>query len=162
MRPYYVVSGILLIPPIIDFAVAAPVLAQEKPRASVDGVYIPEDATTILKRVDDWSELWADYLKFDHAKAAKAEESSAAGPSSSSQSPSSPPLGPADGSAGIDQPPPSIAEEPSPVPVPSPDHALPSKESSRNMPDDLETPLGLLGLAPLSENELIRLLDLVL
>jgi hypothetical protein len=48
MRRYDTISGILLILSIIDFAVAAPVLVQEKRRAGVDAVYTPEDAITML------------------------------------------------------------------------------------------------------------------
>src|SRR6266849_1644671 len=105
MRPFYyycIVSGILLI---IDFAVAAPVLQEKR-----DVVDIPEDAITMLKRGDELSELWLDFLRYDFAKGAKPAESSAARPSSSS-----PPLGPAHGSAGVEQPPPSMPEASSPV-----------------------------------------------
>ena len=48
MRRYNIVSGILLILSVIDFALAAPVLVQEKRQASVDGVHIPRDAITVL------------------------------------------------------------------------------------------------------------------
>jgi hypothetical protein len=75
MHRCYIVSGILLILPIIDFAVAAPVLVHEKRQA----VHIPEDAITMLgKRGDDLNKL---FLMFeDHF--AKPEESSATRPSS--------------------------------------------------------------------------------
>ena len=52
MRRYHVVSGILLVLPIINFAVAAPALLPEKRQAGVDVAHIPEDAVTMLgKRV---------------------------------------------------------------------------------------------------------------
>jgi hypothetical protein len=126
MRRYYIVSGILLILHIIDFAVAAPALVKEKRQAGVDVAPIPEDVTTMLgKRVDELNELLLQLFGVpeDHfAKLedfAKPESSSAAHPSSSS-----PPSGPADGWTNVKQPLPSIPEEPSPVS--SPDHAPPS------------------------------------
>jgi hypothetical protein len=123
MRRYYIVSGILLILPIIDFAVAAPVLVQEKRQAGVDVVHIPEDAITMLgKRGDELNELWLKLFGHPEDHFAKPEESSAARPSSSS-----PPSGPADGWTDVKQPLPSIPEEPSPVS--SPDHAPPSPGS---------------------------------
>ncbi|KAN0123272.1 hypothetical protein V8E52_003225 [Russula decolorans] len=48
MRRYDIVSGILLILSIIDFALAAPVLVQEKRQASVDVGHIPKDVITVL------------------------------------------------------------------------------------------------------------------
>ena len=48
MRRHYIVSGIFLILSIIDFALAAPVLVQEKRQASVDVVHIPKDLITVL------------------------------------------------------------------------------------------------------------------
>jgi hypothetical protein len=53
MRLYYIVSGILLILPIIDFAVAAPELIQEKLQARVDVVHIPEEAMAMLERPEE-------------------------------------------------------------------------------------------------------------
>jgi hypothetical protein len=54
MRRYDIVSGILLILSIIDFALAAPVLVQKKRQASVNVVHIPKDVITVLeKRGDD-------------------------------------------------------------------------------------------------------------
>ncbi len=50
MRRYYIVSGILLILPIIDFALAAPVLVQEECQAYVDVVHIPKDVITVLEK----------------------------------------------------------------------------------------------------------------
>jgi hypothetical protein len=54
MRRYDIMSGILLILSIIDFALAAPVLVQEKRQAGIDVVHIPEDVITVLgKRIDE-------------------------------------------------------------------------------------------------------------
>jgi hypothetical protein len=54
MRRYDIVFVILLILSIIDFALAAPVLAQEKRRPRVDVMQIPKDEITVLgKRWDD-------------------------------------------------------------------------------------------------------------
>jgi hypothetical protein len=51
---YDVVSRILLVLSIIDFALAVPVLVQEKHQACVDAVHIPKDVVTTLgKRGDD-------------------------------------------------------------------------------------------------------------
>jgi hypothetical protein len=49
MRRYDIVSGILLVLPIVDFALAAPILVQEKQRrASVDLVPRPKDVITVF------------------------------------------------------------------------------------------------------------------
>jgi hypothetical protein len=81
MHSYYIVSGIILILSTIDFAAAAPVLAQEKRQAPAK--HIPEDSITMLgKRGGDWSTLFT--LTEDHFP--KPEESSAARPLSSSLS----------------------------------------------------------------------------
>ncbi|KAI0274458.1 hypothetical protein BGY98DRAFT_1178392 [Russula aff. rugulosa BPL654] len=54
MRRYDIVAGILAILFIIDFALAAPVLAQEKIQARVDMVHMPNDLITVLgKRSGD-------------------------------------------------------------------------------------------------------------
>lgn len=106
MRRYYIVSGILLIIPIIDLAVAAPVIVQNKRQTSVDVKHIPEDAITMLgKRAGEWDELGDLFLvNWDHF--AKPEESSTARPSSSSQ-----PSGPDRGRPDVGKLPP-IPEEP--------------------------------------------------
>jgi len=118
MRRYYIVSGVLLIFLIIDIAVAAPVLVQEKRQEGVDVVHIPEDAITMLgKRGGELNELW---LKlFGHPEDhffPKLEELSAARPSSRS-----PLSGPAGGSTDIERPLPPILQDP--LPVSSPDRA---------------------------------------
>jgi hypothetical protein len=125
----YIVSGIFLIFLIINFAVAAPVLIQEKLQARVDVVYIPKHAMTMLgtrKRAGELDEIFSDaeghFVRPENS--ANPEESSAIRPSSSSQ-----PSGLADGLTDVGQPPPSISNEPS---VPSPDHAPPSLADEMN------------------------------
>ena len=121
MRRYYIVSGILLTLPIISFAVAAPVLVQEKHQAVVDVVHIPEDVITMLgKRGDELDELLLTFIGVPEDHFPKPESSSAARPSLSS-----PPSAPA-GSTDVKQSLPSIPEEP--PPVSSPDHAPPSSD----------------------------------
>ncbi|KAI0276450.1 hypothetical protein BGY98DRAFT_704997 [Russula aff. rugulosa BPL654] len=64
MRRYNIVSGILLILPIIDFALAAPLLVREKSRAYVDVAHIPEDMVTVLgERGEEIEKLAEGYLK---------------------------------------------------------------------------------------------------
>ena len=110
----YIVSGIFLILPIINFAVAAPVLVQEKPQARVDVVHIPKHAMTMLgKRAGELDDIFWDaeghYLvRPEHS--ANPGESSATRPSSSSR-----PSGLADGPTDVEQPQPSIPEQPSQV-----------------------------------------------
>ncbi|KAI0280942.1 hypothetical protein BGY98DRAFT_283580 [Russula aff. rugulosa BPL654] len=54
MRRYDIVFGILLILSSIYFALAAPVLVQEKRQARVDVVHIPRDVIAVLwKRGDE-------------------------------------------------------------------------------------------------------------
>jgi hypothetical protein len=48
MRRYDIFSGILLILSIIDFALAAPVLVQEKRRAGLDVVHMPKNVIPAL------------------------------------------------------------------------------------------------------------------
>ena len=117
----YIASGIFLILPIINFAVAAPVQVQEKVQARVDVVHIPKHAMTILGKrqgvLDDI--IWDPKGYFVRLEdLAKPEESSATRPSSSSQ-----PSGLADGPTDVEQPLPSISNEPS---VSSPDRAPPN------------------------------------
>ncbi|KAI0270232.1 hypothetical protein BGY98DRAFT_1100823 [Russula aff. rugulosa BPL654] len=81
MRRYNVVSGILFIIFIINFALAAPVLVQEKSRACVGVVQVTEDVITALgKRGEEGLEKLAEgYLKTSvdssgaHASAESAE-----------------------------------------------------------------------------------------
>jgi hypothetical protein len=61
MRRYNIVSRILLILTVIAFALAAPVLVQDKHQARVDVVQLPEDVITVLgKRIleEDLDVLW--------------------------------------------------------------------------------------------------------
>ena len=126
MRRHYIISGILLIFSIIDFAVAAPALVPQKRQAVVHVVRIPQDAITMLrKRVDSFDELLLELFGVPGERSAKPESSSAARPSSSL-----PPSRPADGWTDLKQPLPSIPEEPSPVS--SPDHASPSPDHAMN------------------------------
>jgi hypothetical protein len=122
-----VVSGILLILPIIDFAVTAPVLGREKLQARVDVAHIPEDAMTVLrKRGDELDELWIKL--FGHSEShfsPKPEELP------TTHSPLTLPKSePANGPIDVEQPLPSIPEEP--PQVPSPDRAPPSLGDERN------------------------------
>jgi hypothetical protein len=63
MRRYNIVSRILLILTVITFALAAPALVQDKRRANVDMVHVPEDVITVLgKRMDENLEIWQTYF----------------------------------------------------------------------------------------------------
>jgi hypothetical protein len=110
----YIVSGIFLILPIINFAVAAPVLVQEKLQARVDVVHIPKHAMTMLgKRAGELDEILWDAEGHYFARpeySAKPGESSATRPSSSSR-----PSGLADEPTDVEQPQPSNPEQPSQV-----------------------------------------------
>ena len=77
----YIVSGILLFVPIIDFALAAPVLVQEKRQAYVDMTEMPAYPITVLGKRGEIEEVGGKYIEnwFVPAK-----ESSAAHGSSSS------------------------------------------------------------------------------
>ena len=117
-RLYYIVSGILLILS-INFAVAAPMLAQQKPDSHVDVVHMPEDAVAMLgKRAGELDKLFQDLLGDTESESFALPDESATLPSSSSQ-----PSGPADGSMAVGNPLPSISKEP--LPVSSPDRAPP-------------------------------------
>jgi hypothetical protein len=133
MRRYSIVSGILLILPIIDFALAAPVLVQEKRQAGVDVLHTPEDTITMLgKRGDELNELWLKLLNEDHF--AKPEESSATRPSSGS-----PPSGPADGWVDVEEQP--LSDPGGWSPVSSPVHT-PSSPGSLTESVYENAPLG--------------------
>jgi hypothetical protein len=100
MRRYDIISGILLILSIIDFALAAPVSAQEKRQEIDEMVHIStEDVTTVLGKrwEEDLEKLGEDFLKTGENPV----ESSDSHPSSSSA-----PSGPDDhGSTNVVQPP---------------------------------------------------------
>jgi hypothetical protein len=110
----HIVSGIFLILPIINFAVAAPVLVQEKLQARVDVVHIPKHAVTMLgKRAGELDEILWDaeghyFVRPEYS--AKPGESSATRPSSGSR-----PSGLGSGPTDVEQPQPSIPEQPSQV-----------------------------------------------
>lgn len=82
---FYIVSGILLIIPIVDLALAAPVLVKEKRQTRANIADIPEYPVTVLeKRVGD--EIEEVGVKYIENYFAKPEESLATNPSSSSPS----------------------------------------------------------------------------
>jgi hypothetical protein len=86
MRRYHIVSGILLILSIIDFALAAPVLVQQKRQAGVAAVHMPKDVITVLgKRLDE--EELAELLKTwgKPVDSSDSHASSSSAPSSSAQ-----------------------------------------------------------------------------
>ena len=119
MRRYYIVSEILSILFIINFAVAAPAPVREK---GLDVVHIPEDAITMLdKRGGGEFEPW---LKLLEGHFEKKVESSVARPSSSS-----PPSGTDHEWTDVEQFLPSNPGEPSPVSKVGQDHAPPSPGS---------------------------------
>jgi hypothetical protein len=96
MRRYDIAFGILLTLSITDFALAAPVLVQEKGQALVGVVRIPEDVITVLRKrgsVDDLAKLAEQYLNVDgrpivssdtHASPSSGSASSSSGSASSS------------------------------------------------------------------------------
>jgi hypothetical protein len=92
MRLYDIVSGILLIIPTVNSAVAMPVPRQEKRQPAIDMELIPADTITMMlgKRFDDFDELSKLILGYGHNPDlvhenpfARPEEPSAARPSSS-------------------------------------------------------------------------------
>ncbi|KAI0276419.1 hypothetical protein BGY98DRAFT_1187788 [Russula aff. rugulosa BPL654] len=128
----HIVSGIFLIFLIINFAVAAPVLVQEKLQARVDVVHIPKHAVTMLgKRAGELDEILWDaeghyFVRPEYS--AKPGESSATRPSSSSR-----PSGLADGPTDVEQPQPSIPEQPSQVSSPHGAPLIASNEEWLNL-----------------------------
>ena len=104
MRGYYIVSGILLILPIINIAVAAPAPVQEKHKhnADISAVHTPEVAATMFgKRGDVVQDIWIDYLR-NEGELSKAVSNPKPKPDSSAARPPPPaspppPSGPADG-----------------------------------------------------------------
>jgi len=129
MRRYDIVSGILLILSTVDFALAAPVLVQEKRQACVDVVHIPRDVITVLGKRggEELENLAEEYLK----ALAKPAESSDAHASSGSVQPGPyrgstnvmhvPGPNPASSTANPKIPNPLI-EPPSSAPPAGPDH----------------------------------------
>ena len=85
MRWYDIVYGIILILSIIDFALTAPVLVQDKRKAYVDAVHIPKDVTTVLgkrgyeqfkKLAEDYFEKWGKPVWWPEEHASTASSSS--------------------------------------------------------------------------------------
>jgi hypothetical protein len=69
MRRYNIISRILLILTVITFALAAPVLVQEKRQACGDKVHVPEDVITVLgkrTREQDLDMLWDGLRYYEH------------------------------------------------------------------------------------------------
>ena len=91
MRRCDIITGILLILSISDFALAAPVSVQEKRQARVDVVHIPKDLTTVLgKRWDlEWDEELGK-LGEEYSKTSGKPVESSGTHSSSSSTPSGP------------------------------------------------------------------------
>jgi hypothetical protein len=114
MRRYDIVSEILLILSIIDFALAAPVLVQEKLQACVDVVHIPRAVITVLGKRGPGNEgldKLANLAKeFFETWTKPVESSDAHAPSSSA------PPGPDPGSTNV---------VPAPAPNPAPSTANP-------------------------------------
>jgi hypothetical protein len=110
MRRYDIVSGILLILSIIDFALAAPVLVQEKRQACVDVVHIPRAVITVLGKRgpgdEDLDKLPNLAKEFFETWKNPVESSDAHAPSSSA------PPGPDPGST-------NVVSAPAPNPAPS-------------------------------------------
>ena len=101
MRQYFIASGILLILPIINFAVAAPMQVQEKRQPPVDMERMPEDTmTTLGKRGDDMHAVNKMLLVFKkHRSKSKSSSSVPAGGWTDLKRPLSPiPEGPEEGS----------------------------------------------------------------
>jgi hypothetical protein len=115
MRRYYIISGILLIPSIINFSVAAPALVQEKRQSGVNMVHLPEGTIAMLgKRGDELNDLWLKFFSNPESYLFGKPEESSVVHASSSFSPS----GPADESMDVNQPLPYAPEEPLPMPIP--------------------------------------------
>ncbi|KAN0105715.1 hypothetical protein V8E52_010771 [Russula decolorans] len=138
MRRYNIVYGILLILSIIDFALAAPVLVQEKRQACVDVVHIPRDEITVLgkrgfEHLDKFASLAEAYFK----TLGKPVESSDAHASSSSA-----PLGPDHGSTNVVQAPapnPALSTtNPSPLMEPSSPSSTASSGPTLSDSEDLK------------------------
>jgi hypothetical protein len=92
MMRLYLVSGILLIVPIVNFAIAAPVLVQEKLQARVDMVGPPEYMGSVLgKRGRMWGEIEEVGGEYIEKWFAPPEKASAAHGSSISAPPPEPP-----------------------------------------------------------------------
>ena len=137
MRRYDIVSGILLILSIIDFARAAPVLVQEKRQACVDVVHIPKDVRTVLGKRggEELGNVVEEYFKSFEKPAESSDAHSAS---------SSAPPGPGHGST-------DVVQEPGPNPESSTvNQGL--KEQSSSSPTDSSVK-GVWGDAPPSDDD---------
>jgi hypothetical protein len=103
MRRYDIVCGITLILSIINFALAAPVLVQEKRQTDVDVTHMPQDVIAVLEKRggEEIEKLAEEYLKTGE----KPIESSDGHASQSSAQSNSAPPGPDHGSPNVGQPP---------------------------------------------------------
>jgi hypothetical protein len=148
MRLYYIASGILLLLPIIDFAVAAPVLVQEERRGDIPGLTgvgmlrIPEEAENPL-----WDSEWHTLIDVEEDPLLNMEDLIINPGGPRARPSSSPPL-----MGTVKQPPPSTPEEPSTVP--SPGHVPPSSGSLTESEDKLDPPPGPSGPAKLTMSRL--------
>ena len=152
MHRYNVVSWTLLILTVITFALAAPVLVQEKRQACVDVMQVPKDVITVLeKRARDqdlewlWNEFGLRYQENVQGNLDQAVHPELAPP------PNAPPPNPADvQEPEIHAPPPNPAEaqvpeghEPpqNPVEVQVPEvHAQPPNPAEAQVPEEHEPP----------------------
>ena len=88
----YIISGILLIIPVVDIALAAPVLVQEKRQACADVVDIPEYSLTVLGKRGEIEEVGGKYIENwfvlpkEESAAAHGSPSSASNPELSTES----------------------------------------------------------------------------
>jgi hypothetical protein len=122
MRRHCIASGIFLILSIIDFALAAPVLAQEKRQASVDAVHIPKDLINVLwERGED--EEYSKLVEFYYKKIQELYEQVDSQSSVADASSSAAPPGQDHGSTNILKP-------PTPNPASSTANLYPILESS--------------------------------
>jgi hypothetical protein len=123
MRWYDIVPGILIILSIIDFALAAPVLVQEKRQASVDVAHISKDLITVLwERGDD--EEYMKLMEWFHKNLKALTEQYNSQSSVAHASSSAAPLASDHGST-------NILQSPTPNPESSTANSYPILESSR-------------------------------
>ena len=135
MRQYDIVSGILLILSIIDFALAAPITIQEKRQARVDVAHIPRDAISALGKrgeddLDGLALLAQEYIETEEGKVGSSDV-----PASSSSAALGPDHGPTNVEAPVPNPPSSDAHAPpSSAPNPAPSTANPDPLTGPSTP----------------------------
>ena len=138
MRQFDIVFGILLIHPIINFALAAPIAVQENHQTCVDVVHMPRDVISVLAKRWDGEELWKVAEYFKSLGLEDPHTSSSSTPlepehrlmnSVQPEAPGSAPLGPEHGSTNDEQ-------EPAPNSTPSTANPNPLVEA----PSQLSTP----------------------